>query len=426
LRELKNSHPIETADYAVANKINTKPAFAWWVPHVLRKRNQLIAKLKKSKTEYWHRSHKYGIELPKSVSEALEIDRKTGTTFWRDVIDKEMRNVLPAFEFRDDDSAPVGYKHIKCHMIFDVKMIGLVCKAHFVAGGHMTDPPTESVYSSVVTRESVRIMFLVAALNDLEILGADVQNAYINAKTSEKVYTTAGPEFGSNAGRPAIIVRALYGLKSSGARWRDHLAAILMQTGFKNSKADPDVWMRKAHKPNGFIYWEYVLCYVDDILTISHAPRGILEVIAQQVTLKPGSIEEPKNYLGANISKCMIFDGNGQVPMKQVWTMSAQEYNKRTIEEVERELKFNNQFLPKKVETPLSSGYRPELDFSSELPAHQVNYFQGLIGILQWIVELGRIDIIIPVSLLSRYLVSPREGHLQQAFWIFAYLKQFN
>ena len=71
-------------------------------------------------------------------------------------------------------------------------------------------------------------MFLVAALNDLDILGADVQNAYINAKTKEKVYTTAGPEFGSNQGRPAIIVRALYGLKSSGARWRTtlHLSSV--------------------------------------------------------------------------------------------------------------------------------------------------------------------------------------------------------
>jgi hypothetical protein len=240
------------------------------------------------------------------------------------------------------------------------------------------------------------------------------------------VYTTAGPEFGSDAGRPAIIIRALYGLKSSGARRRDHLAAILMQAGFKNSKADPDIWMRKAHKPNGFTYWEYVLCYVDDIPAISHAPQGILDVIAQQVTLKPGSIEEPKNYLGANISRCTILDGNGEFPMKQVWTMSAQEYIKRAIEEVERELNESGQFIPKKIEMPLSSGYRPELDFMPELSAQQTNYYQGLIGILRWIVELGRIDIIVPVSLLSRYLVSPREGHLQQAYRIFTYLKQFN
>jgi hypothetical protein len=193
LREMKNSFPVETAEYAVANKIDTKPAFVWWVPYVMRKRSQLICKIKKGKTKYWHRTHKYGIELPKSVDEALEIYRRTGTTFWRDAINKEMKNVLPAFEFRDDDQVPIGYKHITCHMIFDVKMIGLVCKSCFVAGGHLTDPPVESVYLSVVTRESVRITFLVAALNDLSILGADVQNAYINAKTSKKCTPRPGP-----------------------------------------------------------------------------------------------------------------------------------------------------------------------------------------------------------------------------------------
>ena len=64
----------------------------------------------------------------------------------------------------------------------------------------------------------------------------------------------AGAEFGSNQGRPCIIVRALYGLKSSGARFRDHLSAIIREQGFVNSKADADVWMRKAVKPNGFEY----------------------------------------------------------------------------------------------------------------------------------------------------------------------------
>jgi hypothetical protein len=86
-----------------------------------------------------------------------------------------MKNISQAFKFNEDDTVPIGYKHITCHMIFDIKMIGLV----LVAGGHLTDPPMESVYSSVVTRESVRIMFLIAALNGLDIIGADMQNAYI-------------------------------------------------------------------------------------------------------------------------------------------------------------------------------------------------------------------------------------------------------
>jgi hypothetical protein len=93
-----------------------------------------------------------------------------------------MKNVSKAFKFNDDDAVPIRYKHITCHMIFDIKMVGLVREAQFVTGGHLTNPPSDSVYSNVVTRESVCIMFMIAALNGLELLGADVQNAYINAR----------------------------------------------------------------------------------------------------------------------------------------------------------------------------------------------------------------------------------------------------
>jgi hypothetical protein len=82
-----------------------------------------------------------------------------------------------------------------------------------VAGGHVTDPPVSITFSSVVSRESVRIAFLIAALNDLNKLAADIENEYLNAPTDEKVYTITGKEFGEDANNVAIIVRALYGLK---------------------------------------------------------------------------------------------------------------------------------------------------------------------------------------------------------------------
>lgn len=77
---------------------------------------------------------------------------------------------------------------------------------------------------SVVSRDSVRIAFLVAALNDLKILTSDIGKAYLNAHTTEKVYTITGMDFGEETGRIAIIVRALYGLKSivvlhAGTQW---------------------------------------------------------------------------------------------------------------------------------------------------------------------------------------------------------------
>jgi hypothetical protein len=97
LKDLKESFPIEVAEYAVANKIADEPAFKWWVDDTLRKRHRIINKIKSAK--YWKRTHKFGIRLPHSVEEALKLDEESGTDFWRKAIEKEMKNVMPAFEF---------------------------------------------------------------------------------------------------------------------------------------------------------------------------------------------------------------------------------------------------------------------------------------------------------------------------------------
>jgi hypothetical protein len=383
LKDLKESNPIEVAEYAVANKIAEEPAFAWWVYHVLKKRDRI---LKKVKSRYWKRTHKYGIRLPKSVDDALRIDKETATTFWKDAIEKEMKNVGVAFEFRIDDVMPVGYKHIDCHMIFDVK-IDLIRKARYVAGGHQTEAAKDMTFASVVSRDSVRIAFLSAALNDLDILAADVQNAYLNAPTTEKVYTTAGKEFGKDAGRPVLIVRALYGLKSSGARWRDHISGTLRDGGFMSCKADPDVWMKPGTKPDGFKYWTYVLVYTDDILCVSHDPKAVMDYLSSRYTLKNGTVAEPDMYLGAQVKK-WYFEGS-EDPKKPRWAMSSELYVKRAVGDVEMELHKVDRVLPTKVTTPMSQSYRPEIDQTPELNADRGQYYQSLIGVLRWICELG-------------------------------------
>ena len=83
--------------------------------------------------------------------------------------------------------------------------------------------------------------------------------------------------------------------------------------------------------------------------------------------------------------------------------------------------------MPKKAPAPMSNEYRPEIDISPELNATDAAYYQSLIGILQWMVELGRVDITTEVSMLSSCLALPREGHLKQLFRMFSYLeKQHN
>ena len=66
---------------------------------------------------------KYGIRLPKSVKEAIEIDNENGNTLWWDALMQKMKNVRPAFEvFEGDEKSLVGYKKIKCHIVWDVKL----------------------------------------------------------------------------------------------------------------------------------------------------------------------------------------------------------------------------------------------------------------------------------------------------------------
>jgi hypothetical protein len=174
LKDMKDSFPVEVTEYAMVNKILEEPAFAWWAKHVLRKRDRII---KKVKSRYWDRTHKYGILLPKSVEEALWIDWEMGTDFWQKAIKKEMKAIECAFEFKDDDQMPVGHQHIHCHMVFDVK-ITLDRKAPYVASGHQTEPTKDVTFASVVSQDSIHLTFLVAALNDLEVLSADISGAH--------------------------------------------------------------------------------------------------------------------------------------------------------------------------------------------------------------------------------------------------------
>ena len=182
LRNLKELNPVEVAGYTIMNKIAEEPAFSWWVKDVIRKRDRILSKVK---SRYWSRTHKYGVQLPKTVEDALWIHHKTGTNSWKMAIEKEMKNVLVAFEPWDDNRVPPGFKEMRCHMVFDVKM-DLTRKARLVTGGHMTDLPKDMTYSSVVSRDSVHIFFLLAVLNDMDIVAVNIQNAYLMANSNRK------------------------------------------------------------------------------------------------------------------------------------------------------------------------------------------------------------------------------------------------
>ena len=168
---------------------------------------------------------------------------------------QEMDTVKVAFRVLEpDEEIPPGYQEIKCHLVFTVKMENFRRKARYVAGGHVTEAPATLTYASVVSRETVRVALTIAALNALEVKTADVEGAYLTAPNLEKIWVLLGPEFGPDAGKKAIVVRALYGLKSAGASFRSVMADCMQQLGFKPCKADPDLWMKPAVRPDDGTY----------------------------------------------------------------------------------------------------------------------------------------------------------------------------
>jgi hypothetical protein len=417
LKDLKDSYPVELAIYAKERKIDDEPAFAWWVPYVLRKQKRILQKVK---SKYWARTHKYGIRIPKNIKEAMEIDKELGNSLWMDAVKLEMQNVRIAFEdFDGDPNTLIGYTQITGHLVFDVKLgENFRRKARYCADGHKTGAPASVTYSTVVSRDSVRILLTIAALNDLDILGADVQNAFLTAPNKEKCWMIAGPEFGSEEGKTFLVVKALYGLKSASFSFRSYMAEKLTSMGFQSSMADPDVWLRAATKADGESYYEYVLMYVDDILSISCDARSILEEIQGTFKFKNGKIETPEFYLGAKLQKKPI---NGI----HCWTIMSQDYVKAAVKNVEETIKKSGRRLPtSNIDTPMNITFSPELDVTEELNEEDTTYFQELIGVLRWATEIGRVDILLEVSLLSQYQASPREGHLEQALHIFAFLKK--
>ncbi len=415
LKLLKHSNQLQVAEYAAARGLTDEPAFAWWVPYTLRKRDVIVSAVKARRT-----THKYGIEVPRSLKEALALDAKNGNKYWSEAVGKEMGTIVVAFEILEPNARPPpGWTRSSGHLIFDVKM-DFTRKARWVKDGHRTPDAITPSYAGVVSRDSIRIALVYAKLLGLGICGGDIRNAFLQAPSSEKHYIVCGPEFGLEyVGRCALIRRALYGGKVAGADFWHHLRSCMNHLGFTSSRADPDVWFRRAKRTTGEEYYEYVLLYVDDVLVISERAEQVLrKEIGQQFVLKEESIGKPTQYLGGKLREVTLENG------VSAWSFSSTQYVQAAVKNVEEYLSSKGEKLVAKAPTPLSNGYRPEIDMSPELESADASYYHSLIGVLRWMVELGRVDMCIEVSMMSSHLALPRAGHLKEVLHIFAYLKK--
>ena len=141
----------------------------------MNKRLIIISFFKKRNACYLNKTHKFGTEVHKSVAQAYALDERNGNTLWANVISKGMKFVSIYFRKLDNwEIFPLGYQHVNCHMIFDVKMDDFCNKARLEAGGHVTNTPSTITYAIIVFREKVRIALTLDALNDFPVKAAEI------------------------------------------------------------------------------------------------------------------------------------------------------------------------------------------------------------------------------------------------------------
>ena len=376
---------------------------------------RLIRAVKQSRIRQVRASARYqhGFQVPRDYNDAMRLDKENGNTHWQDAMDLELTQIHEYKVFRDTGKAkfhngkvvtPDGFQKIRVHFVYAVKHDGRF-KARLVADGHLTKEPVESIYSGVASLRSLRMVVFLSQLNNLEIWGADVGNAYLEAYTDEKLCIMAGPEFKELQGHLLIMVKALYGTRSGGARWHDRLFDILQELKFKPSKADPDVWMRP--EPGGTCY-EYIAVYVDDLAIAAKDPQAFCNELKKKYNLKLKGVGPLEYHLGCTYKK----------DPDETLAADPRRYVNKILESYERMFMEK----PRKSRPPLEGGDHPELDTSELCDEHQTKQFQTLIGQLQWLISLGRFDIAVHVMSLSRFRAQPRKGHLDRAKRIVGYL----
>jgi hypothetical protein len=218
---------------------------------------------------------------------------------------------------------------------------------------------------------------------------------------------TAGPEFGEHQGHTMVLIKAVYGLKSSGARWHDRLFDVLMDMGFTPSKAEADIWMRDCGD-----HYEYIACYVDDLMIVSKNPQTIIDSLqAKPHSFKLKGTGPCTFHLGCDFFR----DEDG------VLCVGPRKYIERMCDQYEQ---IFGEKPKTNVTSPLIKGDHPEADTSDLLDNTGIQQYQSLIGTLQWTITLGRFDVGTAVMTMSGFRVAPRVGHLDRLKRICGYLSK--
>jgi hypothetical protein len=372
---------------------------------------------------------KYGVPVPrgqggrKKEDEKYdanpELSRLVAHQRWRDALKEELDRFLdPEVDALElvEGHLPIrpGYQQVRCHTVFDVKTPDAKyptgrLKARFVAGGNTVDTSGLDTYLSVMELQSVGLLLSIADANNMEVLSADIKNAYLSSPVQEKVYIRLGEEWGEHAGKVAYVKKAIYGLRTSPASFGNYVAGHMLDLGYRRCRYDANVWMRKCKDGS---HYNYCAWYVDDLLMVSSEAQQDMAELSAIFDFK--STGEPDLFLGVHIRR-----------KDNKWSMDPSAYIKEQLDRLVETLpmEYNGKWRTSNV--PMNENDAPELDTSPALDPVSKRVFQRYLGVMQWCCTIGRGDIAYATASLSRFGQNPRVGHFDRALKVFEYLNKY-
>ena len=332
----------------------------------------------------------HGHQAPRNCREAVASDEQDGNNKWRKAIEKELDQLRDHETFTDKGlfsqvGVPAGHQLIKCQWVFAVKHNGRH-KARPAANGDLTAVPLNSVCAGVVSSRGLRTVSFLAERNGLKTWAADIGNACLEARTQEKVCIKAGKAFGQLKGHLLVIQAALFVLRSGGRRFGDLLIDSLKQLGFFQSKAEPQIFMRRSKVGP---CCEHLCLHVDDLSFAVDDPNKLLK----ELTEGPFHCK----LKGAGPLEFHLGCGFGRDKDKTLHSDP-----KQCVEKILETFKDTFGELPRKRDSLLPPNDHPEMDTLELLEDEDVEKHLSLVGQLQWAVSLGRWDVQTAVMTTSR------------------------
>ena len=280
-------------------------------------------------------------------------------------------------------------------------------KARWCARGDQQRPgfDVEELSSPVARAQTIKILFALVALLDLECDQVDIDTAFLNALIKNKKVYVRQPQGFKDRRKPdwvCRLLRALYGLRDSPWLWFGTLTEFLQELGF--TQLQSDICIYRGQQPNTFI-----AIYVDDLLIIAPTRAEVDELKAKLAKkFKIKDMGPVAWFLSMKIDRNRA---------KRTISISQEAYIRKVLAEHPLE-------HPRNQRTPLA--HRPVLHANKDTAnPTEIKAYGHIIGQLMWPAVSTRVDIAFHASQLARYTHNPSKEHFAAAADVHAYLHNY-